>query len=133
MPSCGFYRCSGPQSENKRKRKNRKKNPPKNKQTVEYTGDGDAKCSWCAWNGPQKNWKRDWNSWKSAEELRPIKELHCWDRPEYWEDSCRPDEIQIPVKTCAHCFMNKQCIKGQYKNGKCKSLPFFGGFHDEEK
>ena len=56
LPSSGFWRYSIPQSENKRKRKNRKMLGPWRRitKTMEHASDDDTKWSWFAWNGPQR-------------------------------------------------------------------------------
>ena len=52
----------------------------------------DTNCNWCPWNGPQRFGKGEWKSWKSVGESRLSKLHYCWDRPEYWEESRRPEE-----------------------------------------
>ena len=54
FPSSWFCRSSGPQGENQRKRKEKQVLRPylRATKTVEYEGDGDNNCSWCAWNCP---------------------------------------------------------------------------------
>ena len=36
-------------------------------------------------------YKRECGNGRS-EELRPCRQQHCWDRPEYWEESWKPEE-----------------------------------------
>ena len=56
MPSSGFCRSSGPQSQNKRKRKDKQiiGSYQRAEKTVEYHGDGDTNCRWCTWKSPQR-------------------------------------------------------------------------------
>ena len=76
----------------------------KNKQTMEREGNGDTNCSWCAWCSLQGNW----NSWKLEYELRPFRLQNCWDRPEYSEESWRPEEKHA---TCKMIIMEKRLDK----------------------
>ena len=39
---------------------------------------------------------KDWRTWNLADEWRPSKLQHYWERPEYWEESWRLEE------TCSH-------------------------------
>ena len=64
--------------------------------TMKHEGDNYINCDWCFWYGNQKNYQRDWRTWKLADELRPSKLQHYWERPEYWEESWRLEE------TCWH-------------------------------
>ena len=45
---------------------------------------------------PPKAWKGDWKNWKSEEELRSSKLWHCWEQPEYREESWRSED------SCSH-------------------------------
>ena len=58
------------------------------KKTMGQECDGDISCNWHVQNGPQKLAK----SWKSEDESRPSKLQYRQDRPEYWEESSRPEE-----------------------------------------
>ena len=40
-----------------------------------------------------KDWYKDWRTWKS-DEWRPSKLQHCWDQPEYFEESWRLEETR---------------------------------------
>ena len=55
-----FFRPSGQQSENPRKRKERMvfRLFQRTKKVVEHEGDGDTDYNWSAWNGPQRLEKR---------------------------------------------------------------------------
>ena len=46
-------------------------------------GDNYTNCNWCFWY---------WKTWKLADEWRPSKLQHYWERPEYWEESWRLEE-----------------------------------------
>ena len=39
-----------------------------------------------------KGLQKDWRTWKLADEWRPSKQQHYWERPEYWEESWRLEE-----------------------------------------
>ena len=39
---------------------------------------------------------KDWRTWKLEDEWKLSKLQHCWERPEYWEESWRLEE------TCCH-------------------------------
>ena len=43
-----------------------------------------------------------WRVWKLADEWRPSKLLHYWERPEYWEESWRLEE------TCSHSIYSER-------------------------
>ena len=50
-------------------------------------------------------------TWKQENKGRPSKLLHCYDRPEYWEDSWRLEEI------CCHSnFSRKPVANAGVKN-----------------
>ena len=51
-----------------------------------------------------KGLEKSWGNWKSQEESRPFKQLHCQDRMEYPEVFWRPDEI------CCHSFSNEKSL-----------------------
>ena len=61
---------------------------------MEYEGDGDTDCNWCAPRTPI--WQRLEKNWKSEEEVRSSRSQHYWDQSEYSEESWRPQE------TCCH-------------------------------
>ena len=44
----------------------------------------------------QESFRRNWRNYESVEESKPTRLEHCWNRPEYWEESWRPEE------TCCH-------------------------------
>ena len=48
---------------------------------------------------PSKICEGYWRGWKSEKESR---RQHCWDRPEYWEESWRPEE------TCCHSISSER-------------------------
>ena len=60
LPHGGFYRSSGSQSQNQRKRKETQGLGPRQitKNVVGHEGDGDTSCNLCTWNGPQNFGKR---------------------------------------------------------------------------
>ena len=39
-----------------------------------------------------KTWTGDWKIWKTEEESGPSSLQHCWEWPEYWEESWWPGE-----------------------------------------
>ena len=39
-----------------------------------------------------KAWRKDWMKWKLKEKSRLSRLQYCWDKPEYWEESWRPEE-----------------------------------------
>ena len=49
----------------------------------------------------QRTWKKEWESWRYVEGLKPSKPQHYWDRQEYWEESWRNRE------TCCHLDTSK--------------------------
>ena len=49
-----------------------------------------------------KDWYRDWKIWKLEDEGRSSKLQHCWDQPEYWEESWKLED------TCWHSNSNKK-------------------------
>ena len=67
---CGLY-CPG-RLENKIKRKWKYQEPARElKKKMEYEGDGNTNCNWCAWNNPQKIGKgtgRLGNKWTQTPE-----------------------------------------------------------------
>ena len=52
LPLSGFYRSSGPSSENQRKRKERR--VPRPRQRPKKSRDGDTNFSWSTWDGLQR-------------------------------------------------------------------------------
>ena len=58
------------------------------KNPVEQASDGDTNCNWCAWNGPEEFGRGIGTVGNSS----PFRLQHCWDWPEYWEKSWRPED-----------------------------------------
>ena len=54
----GFYRLSGPQSENKRKRKDNYLYLARELKTMDHEGDDDINHIWYAWNSPKRPWEK---------------------------------------------------------------------------
>ena len=76
-----------------------------------------------------KEFEDYWNSWKSEEEWILFRDNHCWDRPEYSEESQRFAVTETPVKT--HKLMrvrkswkepNDNKNKNHYKDDTHKEL-----------
>ena len=53
----------------------------------------------------------DWKTWKRAEEWIPSKLQHCWERPEYWDESWRHKETWCYLKT-----RERPSVNGDVKN-----------------
>ena len=66
---------------------------------MEHENDDDTNC----------NWYRDWRTWK----WRLSKLPHCWDRPEYWEESWRPEEACCLSDSCEKLLANAGMKKSQ--------------------
>ena len=74
---------------------------PRTKKIAEHEGDDDTNCNRLGnvikgLERLSKAWKVDWKCWNSDDESGPSRIQHCWDRPEYWEESRRH------VETCSH-------------------------------
>ena len=41
----------------------------------------------------KKDYLTEWRTWKLEDEWRPSKLQHYWERPEYWEESWRLEEM----------------------------------------
>ena len=82
------------------------------KKTMEHAGDNCINYNWCVWivtTGLLKGLE----DWKLADEWWPFKQLHYWERPEYWEESWRLKE------TCCHSNSSeKPSANTDVKNSK---------------
>ena len=73
---------------------------------MEHNGDGGTNCNWCARYSLQRTWKLE-DKWT------PSKLQHCWDWPEYWEESWKLEE------TCCHSDSSeKPSVKDDVENSQ---------------
>ena len=127
----GFCHLCGPLSENQRKRKERQVLRP-----GQRTKKSNGKWEWRWYQLLLSTWKGDAKSWKSEDESIPYRQQHYWDRPEYWEESWRPEEtyshsgfLERPlanagVKISKECNDNNNNVLINQKKWICQNVDF---------